>query len=220
MYAKALTGHDLSVADPLENLTELVDVGIGSTSAAVGGDNGRHGDLSAADRLEQYHEQGRQLPASTRCLHDASGRAPGVRFLRTINYDRGGVQLFGVDGDEPARPCPSRPAGAGRRRGAFRVAITDMERFFDLFEDRQLIARRCSQLSRIRGSIRRVKSRASTRASGKALQRLQDEAMERRRPDCEEDAGCARRWWRIMLRAEFETADSDDPLAGRAAFSR
>ena len=165
LYAKALTGQDLSVQS-VENLTER---GVGWVNESSPTTEGTA--IFLPPMVETYQSKAENFSVYKVFATHQAARLEFGSF--GFDYERDG-SMFGADGREGASPA------APPRQDAENVGpITDMERFFDLFEDRRLAHDLFTIVEDTRIDTTVKREYAGIR---KSLQRLQDEAMERRRP--------------------------------------
>ncbi len=166
MYAKALTGHDLSVQSA-ENLAEKGVGWVDGSSPTTEGTS-----IYLPPMVEKYASKEDNFAVYKVFATHQAARLEFGSF--GFEYDRPGG-IFGVNNREGGEPVAARPETEGESSGP----ITDMERFFDLFEDRLLAHDLFTIIedARVDNTVRR--EYAGIR---KSLRRLQDEAMERRRP--------------------------------------
>ena len=121
MYCKALTGTNVAI----HSADALAEKNIGWVTSERPSTEGTAIYLPAS--VEEYVGQGGELRRLQGVLHPP-GRPPGVRQLR--------LPL-------PAARATSSPTSASHwktERGGPKKPLTDIERFFDLFDDRRLVA--------------------------------------------------------------------------------
>ena len=165
LYAKALTGQDLSVQS-VENLTER---GVGWVNESSPTTEGTA--IFLPPMVEAYQSKAENFSVYKVFATHQAARLEFGSF--SFDYEREG-STFGAEGREGASP-----AAPPREDAANEGPITDMERFFDLFEDRRLAHDLFTIVEDTRIDTTVKREYAGIR---KSLQRLQDEAMERRRP--------------------------------------
>ena len=228
MYAKALTGHDVSV-QTVENLTEK---GVGWVNEAAPTTEGTA--IYLPPMVEKYQSKDDNFAVYKVFATHQAARLEFGSF--NFDFDAPG----GVFSDEERHQ--SQPGVAQRKseahgegqadadaEGALTGPITAMERFFDLFEDRKLAHDLFTIVEDTRIDTTVKREYAGIR---KSLQRLQDEAMERRRPVDEMpareamvenllraslDAHSAIRWPRELAPLMNEPLDVLDQIRGEAA---
>jgi nitric oxide reductase NorD protein len=166
MYAKALTGTDVSIQSA-ENLAEKGVGWVDGQSPTTEGTS-----IYLPPMVEKYASKEDNFAVYKVFATHQAARLEFGSF--GFEFDRPGG-IFGAKQREGGQSVVPRPQTDGETSGP----ITDMERFFDLFEDRLLAHDLFTIIedTRIDNTVKR--EYAGIR---KSFSRLQDEAMERRRP--------------------------------------
>ncbi|MCC7364567.1 MAG: VWA domain-containing protein [Dehalococcoidia bacterium] len=157
LYCKALTGRNVSI----QSTSNLAEKGIGWVDEQRASTEGST--IFLPDVMERYHEKDSNF-AAVKVF--ATHQAAHIEFGSfDFAYDRPGT-LFGATARESIRSESS-------------AAVTDMERFFDLFGERQLAADlyELAEDARIDGAIKREYG-----GIRRPLQRIQRDEVEKR-PD-------------------------------------